>query len=70
MKEVCFCGRPGELEDREPILDSEGKWALRCPNEACGHVDYLHWLSEEAAFVLWGEVRYRRESILGEQRAA
>jgi hypothetical protein len=24
MRESCFCGRRGELEDREPILDAQG----------------------------------------------
>ncbi len=68
MKELCFCGRSGEIEDREPILYAESRWALRCPE--CGRVDYLHWLSEEEAFVLWGEARFRRENAPGEQHAA
>jgi hypothetical protein len=68
MKESCYCGRTGDVEDREPVLDGEGKWALRCPN--CGHLDYLAWLSEEAGLLLWGEVRSWREASSGRMRAA
>ena len=50
MREVCFCGRTGELEDRLPILDSDGRWMLICPE--CSHVDDLVWLSEEARLLL------------------
>ena len=62
MRESCFCGRNGELEDREPILDVRGRWVLRCPN--CGHLDDLGWLFEEAALMVWGEARRRREDSL------
>lgn len=60
MREVCYCGRAGELEDREPILNDDGGRALRCPNEACGRLDHLGWLSEEAGLLLWGEAKQRR----------
>lgn len=46
MQEVCYCGRTGEVEDRIPVIEGEGG-ALRCPNEECGHVDQLLWLSPE-----------------------
>ena len=47
MREVCYCGRTGEIEDREPIvIDGDGKEALRRPR--CGSVDHLHWLSDDA----------------------
>jgi hypothetical protein len=59
MRESCFCGRSDELEDREPILDAQGVWVLRCSD--CGHLDYLTWLSEEAALLVWGESRRRHE---------
>ncbi len=60
MRESCYCGRKGELEDREPILDALGRWVLRCPG--CGHLDDLGWLIEdEAALIVWGEARRRRE---------
>ncbi len=61
MREICFCGRSGELEEREPILDVEGRWVLRCPG--CGHLDDLSWLSEEAALLVWGAARRRFESL-------
>ena len=50
MRESCFCGRSGELEDREPVLDTEARWLLRCPD--CGHLDDLRWLTEEAALMI------------------
>jgi hypothetical protein len=59
MRETCFCGRSGELEDREPILDSEARWVLRCPS--CGHLDSLKWLTEDVSLLLWGEAVRRRE---------
>ena len=46
MKESCFCGREGELEDRTPMLDGDGYEVLRCPK--CGHLDRLEWLPEDA----------------------
>jgi hypothetical protein len=60
MREVCFCGRVGRLEDREPVLDDEARWLLRCPD--CGHQDDLRWLSGEASLMVWGEVRSRYPS--------
>ena len=46
MKESCFCGRVGDLEDRTPVKDGESYQALRYPK--CGHLDRLEWLPEEA----------------------
>lgn len=68
MKESCFCGRTGEVEDREPVLDSEGRRALQCPD--CGHADYLGWLPEETSLLLWEEAKYRREVLADERRPA
>lgn len=48
MKVACFCGRAGEIEDREPVQDGDGQSALRCPSDACGHLDDLRWLSADA----------------------
>jgi hypothetical protein len=59
MREVCFCGRAGKIEDRQPILDSDVRWVLICPE--CGHVDHLTWLSEEAGLLVWSEARHRQE---------
>jgi hypothetical protein len=52
MREACFCGRIGEVEDREPVTTATGEPALRCPEEACGHTDRLESL-------LPGETRRR-----------
>ena len=46
MLESCYCGRTGEIEDREPVATGDGGWALRCPD--CGHLDRLDWLPEQA----------------------
>jgi hypothetical protein len=59
MRESCYCGRSGKLEDREPVLAAGARWVLRCPD--CGHLDDLGWLPDEAALMVWGEVRHRRE---------
>lgn len=61
MREVCFCGRAGRLEDREPVLDDSCRWALRCPD--CGHLDDLRWLSWEASLMVWGEAKRRHEGL-------
>ena len=37
--EVCFCGREGEIVDREPVYLGDGEWGLACPD--CGHLDRL-----------------------------
>jgi hypothetical protein len=58
MRESCFCGWSGELEDQEPVLDAGGRWLLRCPT--CGHLDDLERLTEEAGLMLWGEARSLR----------
>jgi hypothetical protein len=65
MEEACYCGRVGEIEDREPILDGDGQSALRCPSEACGHLDDLRWLSADArrcVFENAGRARNARRS--------
>ncbi len=58
MREACFCGRIGEVEDREPVYAGEGEWGLACP--ACGHLDHLPWLSEERRHQTLREAARRR----------
>ena len=41
MREACFCGRIGEVEDRELVRTALGEPALECPDEVCGHTDRL-----------------------------
>jgi hypothetical protein len=62
MIEICFCGREGQLEDREPVLDREVRWLLRC--RSCGHLDDLRWLADEKALMVWGEARRRQDELL------
>jgi hypothetical protein len=38
MEESCFCGQTDELEDREPILDDDDRWALRCRATGAGRL--------------------------------
>jgi hypothetical protein len=70
VKEACYCGRTNEIEDWKPILVDGGEWALRCPSEACGHVDRLEWLPEEAGLLTWAEARRRRERLPEQSDAA
>jgi hypothetical protein len=60
MQEACFCGRVGQVEDRELVV-VEGKETLRCPDEACGHLEYLGWLPEDARKLVVEEAARRQE---------
>lgn len=60
MQEACFCGRVGEIEDREPIVDANGERVLRCPNDSCGHLDYLRGLADDARLRIFDEAAHRR----------
>ncbi|CAN5878979.1 hypothetical protein BH18ACT11_BH18ACT11_17450 [soil metagenome] len=68
MQEACYCGRYGDIRDREPVVDSNGMQALQCPD--CGHADYLSWLPEETSLFLLEEARHRREVLPDERRPA
>jgi hypothetical protein len=46
MRESCYCGKTGEIEDREPVAAGDDEGTLRCPD--CGHLDRLDWLPEHA----------------------
>jgi hypothetical protein len=48
MLEGCYCGRTGEIEDREPVATGDGGRALRCPG--CGHLDRLPEEARRCAF--------------------
>jgi hypothetical protein len=69
MRETCFCGRIGEVEDREPVTTATGEPALRCPDEACVHTDPLQWLPEQARRLLLEEAA-RRSAARGSSTAA
>jgi hypothetical protein len=62
-RESCFCGRVGNLEDREPVYAGAGEWALSCP--MCGHLDRLEAWSEAARDWILAEAARRRESTVG-----
>ena len=59
MQESCYCGRTGEIEDREPVKDGDGRTALACPD--CGHLDHLSWLSADARDTVLEEARRRAD---------
>jgi hypothetical protein len=60
MRETCYCGKMGEIEDREPVATEESGQALRCPD--CGHLDRLDWLPEEARRYVFEEAE-RRQTV-------
>ena len=62
MREVCFCGRVGEIEDREPVV-ADGVPTLRCRSEACGHLDRLDWLPRDALWPILKEAFERRTTL-------
>ena len=57
MRETCYCGRTGEIEDRKAVRDDDGREALQCPD--CGHLDHLSWLPPEARDRTIAEARRR-----------
>ena len=57
MRESCYCGRVGEVEDREPVYGGARVEALRCPR--CGHLDTLPWLDDDARRGVFGEAERR-----------
>ena len=63
MDEVCFCGREGEIEDREPVALGDGDWGLACPR--CGHLDRLEGWSEAARRWVLAEAVRRHGSEVG-----
>ena len=68
MQEACYCGRSGDIRDRFPVRDSNGRRALECLN--CGHTDYLEWLPEETSVLLWEEAQRRCEKLAHEEHPA
>ena len=58
MREVCFCGWSGDLEDRAPVYAGDGDWGLECPR--CGHLDRLQWLPEGSRARVVEEAARRR----------
>ena len=57
MRESCYCGRVGEVEDREPVWRDGRTEALRCPR--CGHLDPLPQLDADARRGVFEEAERR-----------
>jgi hypothetical protein len=55
MQEVCYCGRSGDIEQRNHVIDGDGREALECPE--CGHLDHLSWLPEDTRARLFAETK-------------
>ncbi len=57
MRESCYCGRVGDVEDREPVLRESRTEALRCPR--CGDLDPLIYLDDAARHSVFEEAERR-----------
>jgi len=57
VREACYCGRAGEVEDREPVWRDGRTEALRCPR--CGHLDPLPCLDADARREVFEEAERR-----------
>ena len=69
MQEACYCGRVGEVEDREPAYGGDGARvkALRC--SWCGHLDSLPQLDNDARREVFEEAERRSlERLAGGER--
>ena len=64
MREACYCGRVGEVEDREPVWRDGRTEALRCPR--CGHLDPLPCLDAVARRAVFEEAKRRSLEGLAE----
>ena len=63
MQESCYCGRTGEISDREPVALDDGATGLACPDKACGHIDRLEWLPEDTRRLILIEIERRRPKV-------
>lgn len=57
MREDCYCGQRGDVEDREPVGSNGRIEALRCPR--CGHLDLLPYLDAVARREMFEEAERR-----------
>ncbi len=57
MRESCYCGRVGDVEDRAPVWRNGRTEALRCPR--CGHLDPLPYLDDAARHEVFEEAERR-----------
>ncbi len=64
MREACYCGRHGEVEDREPVWGNGRTEALRCPR--CGHLDPLPYLDDDTRREVFEEAERRSLERLAE----
>ena len=70
MREVCFCGRDGDIEDRLPMYLGDAEWGLVCPS--CGHLDRLLFVSTDVRRGILAEAQRRqiqRAAPVGSLRA-
>ena len=62
MREFCYCGRYGDIEDRDLVFGLKGDIGLRCPR--CGHVGALGWQSPQEQAAVWTEIQRRQTAAL------
>jgi hypothetical protein len=68
VRESCYCGRGGDVEDRHPVWRDGRTEALRCPR--CGHLDPLPCLDADARREVFEEAERRSlESLVEGARA-
>ena len=65
MKETCYCGRIGDVEDRNPVWGEDKSEALQCPQ--CGHLDYLLQFDAHARRLVFEEAERRYLATLESQ---
>ena len=69
MREACYCGRVGEVEDREPAYGGSARIeALRCPR--CGHLDPLSQFDDDTRRGVFAESERRSLGRLAEDARA
>jgi hypothetical protein len=59
MREVCFCGWTGTLNERQLVYASDGEWALECPS--CRRIDHLGWLPAHLRADVLGDAHRRQQ---------
>jgi hypothetical protein len=64
VRESCYCGRVGEVEDREPVWRDGRTEAFRC--RRCGHLDALPYLDAAARRSVFEEAGRRSLERLAE----
>ena len=60
MREVCFCGWHGALEERDLVYAGDGEWGLECPG--CRHLDRVSWLPAHLRDDIFSTAHHRQRT--------